>query len=176
MRLQTIQLFLSTVYKFLVKNNQKPIQILQVYFATISLNHLVSIKDARSVFLYPYKRSQILQYVKYTKWIKIAKEIAKCCDKKSVFAKKVKTQQQQNKNQTLAGAGNWTRDLSNQNGMRQLRVTIVVKLFNCFNEMGQNVNKQSQIWRPHIFNKFIFSVILLHAWITIFGCFSYLWE
>ena len=34
---------------------------------------------------------------------------------------------------------------------------IVVKLFNCFNAMSQNVNKQSQSW-PHIFNNF-FSVI-----------------
>jgi len=38
------------------------------------------IKDARSVSLYPYNRSQILQYVKYTKKINIAKEIAKLCD------------------------------------------------------------------------------------------------
>ena len=45
----------------------------------------------------------------------------------------------------------------------QLRVSIVIKLFNCFDAMGQNVNKQSRICGPHIFNKFIFSVIFLHA-------------
>jgi len=35
----------------------------------------------------------------------------------------------------------------------QLRVTIEVKLFNCFDAMGRNVNKQSRICGPHIFNK-----------------------
>ena len=40
-----------------------------------------SIKDARSVSLYPYNRSQILQYVKYTKQINVSKEIANFCDK-----------------------------------------------------------------------------------------------
>ena len=38
--------------------------------------------------------------------------------------------------------------------------------------MGRNVNKQSRICWPHIFNKFIYSVISLHAWLTIFGSFS----
>jgi len=33
--------------------------------------------------------------------------------------------------------------------------------------MGRNVNKQSQICGPDIFNKCIFSVILLHSRITI---------
>jgi len=79
------------------------------------------------------------------------------------LTKKVKTQQKQNKKssiKTLALDGNHT-----QSGCvtsappSQLRVTIVVKLFNCFNAIGQNVNKQSQIGGPHIFNKFIFTVI-----------------
>ena len=39
--------------------------------------------------------------------------------------------------------------------------------------MSRNVNKQSRLYGPHIFNKFIFSVIFLHARITIFGSFSY---
>jgi len=39
----------------------------------------------------------------------------------------------------------------------QLRVTIAVKLFNCFDAMGRNVNIQSRICGPHIFNKFLFS-------------------
>jgi len=65
--------------------------------------------------------------------------------------KKVKTQQQQNKKsniKTLAWAGNWIRDLLHPKQMRnlctpsQLRVTIVVKLFYCFDAMGRNVNKQ----------------------------------
>ena len=37
-------------------------------------------KDARSVSLYPYNRSQILKYVKYTKK-NIVKGIANFCDK-----------------------------------------------------------------------------------------------
>jgi len=48
-----------------------------------------------------------LQYLKYTKLIKIVKGIANFCDKKWIFDKKVKTQQQQNKKsniKTLAGA------------------------------------------------------------------------
>jgi len=54
----------------------------------------------------------------------------------------------------------------------QLRISIVVKLFNDFDAMGQNVNKQSRICGPHILNKLICSVICLHAWITVFGSFS----
>jgi len=38
----------------------------------------------------------------------------------------------------------------------QLTVSIVVKPFNCFNAMGRNVNKQSQICGPDIFNKCFF--------------------
>jgi len=34
--------------------------------------------------------------------------------------------------------------------LSQLRVTIVVKQFNCFYAMGRNVNKHNQICRPHI--------------------------
>ena len=58
----------------------------------------------------------------------------------------------------------------------QLIVSVVVKLVNCFDAMVQNVNKQSRICGPHIFNKVIFSVIILQAWITLFGSFSYLME
>ena len=47
--------------------------------------------------------------------------------------------------------------------LSQLRVFIVVKPFNCFDVMGPNVNKQSRICWPDIFNKYIFSVIFLHA-------------
>ena len=55
----------------------------------------------------------------------------------------------------------------------QLKVKIVVRLFNCFDAMGRNVNKQTRLCGPDIFNKYMFSVIFLHAWITIFGSFSY---
>ena len=55
----------------------------------------------------------------------------------------------------------------------QLRISIVVKLFNDFNAMGRNVNKQSRIYGPHFFNKFICSVIFLHAWLTVFSSFSF---
>jgi len=58
---------------------------------------------------------------------------------------------------------------------RQLRISIVVKLFYCFDAMGRNVNKQRRICGPHIFNKLTFSVTFLHAWISIFGSFSYMY-
>ena len=45
----------------------------------------------------------------------------------------------------------------------QLSVSIVVKLFNCFDAMGRKVNTQSLMCVPNIFNKYIFSVIFLHA-------------
>jgi len=57
----------------------------------------------------------------------------------------------------------------------QLRLSIVDKLFNCFDAMGRKVNNQSRICGPAIFNKVIFCNIL-HAWITILGSFSYLRE
>jgi len=48
----------------------------------VNLNSILTsfllLKDARSVSLYPYNRSQILQLVKLTKLINIAKGIAKC--------------------------------------------------------------------------------------------------
>jgi len=48
-------------------------------------------------------------------------------------------------------------------GTQKLRVLIVVNPFNCFDAMGQNVNKQSQMCGPDIFNKYIFYTIFLHA-------------
>jgi len=58
----------------------------------------------------------------------------------------------------------------------QLRVSIVVKSFNFFQAFSRNDIKQSQICKPDIFNIYIFSVLFLHACITIFGSFSYLRE
>jgi len=52
----------------------------------------------------------------------------------------------------------------------QVRVSIVVKTFNFFDTMGRNVNKQSQICEPDIFNKYIFFCI-------IFTCINtYMWQ
>jgi len=52
----------------------------------------------------------------------------------------------------------------------QQKVSMVVKLFNCFNAMVQNVNKHSKICGPHMFMKFIFSVIF-------FTCMdNYIWQ
>ena len=40
--------------------------------------------------------------------------------------------------------------------LSQLRVTSEVNLFNCLDAMGRNVNKQSLICGPHIFNNSCF--------------------
>ena len=58
----------------------------------------------------------------------------------------------------------------------QLKVSIVVRLFNCFDAMGQTVNKQSRICGPVIFNKYMFSLKNLNAWTTMFGSSLYLPE
>ena len=99
-------------------------------------------------------------------------------------SKNTTTSKQKMKQQkTLAGSGDWTRDIfCTQSGCvttappSELTVSIVVKPFNCFDAMGRNVNKQSQLCGPDIFNKCIFSAIFLHASIIIFGSFSYLRE
>jgi len=80
---------------------------------------------------------------------------------------------------TLAGDGNWTLKLSHPKRIRYLCTTELTEsidcsqLFNCFDAMGRNVNKQSRICGPHIFT---FSAIIVHAWKTIFGSFSFLRE
>jgi len=79
--------------------------------------------------------------------------------------KKVKAQQQQNKTSNIKPVpepGIEPGTSCTQSGCvttappSQLRVPFVVKLFNCSDAMGRNVNKQSQICGPDIFNKFIF--------------------
>ena len=91
--------------------------------------------------------------------------------------KKVKTQQQQNKKSNIKNPGSWTRDLSQPKRCvtsappSQLRVSIVVKLFNYFDAMDHNVNKQNRIFGPHIFNQYIITVIFLHACLNIFDSF-----
>jgi len=92
--------------------------------------------------------------------------------------KRVKTQQQQ-QNKKVKHKNPWrSRELNpgklvpkaDALPLHQLSVTILVKLFNCFDEMGRNVNKQSRTCGSHIFkNDFC-------TWITIFGSFSYLRE
>jgi len=68
------------------------------------------------------------QYVEYSEWINIANIIATFHDKKCVFDRKVKTQQQNTKSNIKipAGAGNLTRDLSNHSRMRYLCTTTSV--------------------------------------------------
>jgi len=96
--------------------------------------------------------------------------------------KKVKTQQQNKKINHKNPCR--SRELNQDTQSRcvtsaapsQRRVMIVVKLFNCFDAMGRNVYKQSRICGPHMFNKFIVSVVFLHAWITLFESFSHLRE
>jgi len=72
------------------------------------------------------------------------------CDKQCVSGKK-------NKNKTTR-----TRKIE--------KLPIVVKLVYCFDAMGRNVNKQSRIWGPQIFNKFI-------LFCNIFTCMdNFIWQ
>ena len=94
--------------------------------------------------------------------------------------KKVKTQKPPNrKSKPLPEPGIEPETSRTQSGNvtsappSQLRISIVVKLFNDFDAMGRNLKKQSRICGPHILNKFICSVIFLHAWITVFGSFAF---
>ena len=73
-----------------------------------SLLRIHIIKDASSVFLYPCNRSQILQFVKYNKYINIAQGIAKKCYKSCVFGQKVKTLNYQIKNPNPS----WSQELN----------------------------------------------------------------
>ena len=78
-----------------------------------------------------------------------------------------KTTQQQNKNPCRSrelnpGTSHTQSGCVTSAPPSQLRVTFVVKLFNYFDAIGGKVNKQSRICGPHIYNKFIFSVIFLH--------------
>jgi len=78
------------------------------------------------------------------------------------LTKEVKTQQQQNIKKTLPELGIEPGTFCTQSVVcvttappSQLRVSIVKELFNCFDAIGRNVNKQSRICGPDIFNKFI---------------------
>jgi len=53
-------------------------------------------KDAMSVSFSPYNRSQILQYVKYTKILTLHNKLQNFVTNNLFLDKKVKTQQQQN--------------------------------------------------------------------------------
>ena len=50
--------------------------------------YLSIVEDARSVYIHPYNRSKILQYVYYTKLSYIAKEIAKIVLTNNMFLDK----------------------------------------------------------------------------------------
>jgi len=101
-----------------------------------------------------------------------------------------KTQQQQNKNSniiTLAGAGNWTRDLSHLTRVSappgQPKVLVVIELFNGFDAMGRNVNKQRRICITHFLQIHFFCNIITfmdnYIWqfliFTGVGFTSYIW-
>jgi len=58
----------------------------------------------------------------------------------------------------------------------QLRVSIVFKPFNYLDAMGRNENKQHHICGPNIFNKYIFSVLFLDAWMTMYLAVSHIYE
>jgi len=80
--------------------------------------------------------------------------------------KEVETQQQQNEKKSnikpLPEPWIKTGSSHTQSGCvasapsHQLRLSIVVKLFNCFDAIGWNAYKQSRICGPHIFNKVFF--------------------
>jgi len=116
----------------------------------------------------------------------IANKIAKPVTKMYFWTKKKthnsKTKQTDTQKKTLPEAGIEPGTSSTQSGCvtsappSPLRVTIVVKLFKFFDVMVRNVNKQSRICGPHIFNKVIFVCYFLNARITIFCSFSYLQE
>jgi len=105
----------------------------------------------------------------------LQKELQNCVINKCVFRQKVKAQQQ-NKTQTqklLQEPGIEPGTFCTQSGCvttalpSQLRISILVKLFNCFVAIDQNVNKQSRICGPHIFNIFfcnIFTCINNYIW------------
>ena len=77
------------------------------------------------------------------------------------FGKKVKTRQHQNKTSNIKNLPETEIEPRSRTAVgcvtsgppSQLKIRFVVKLFNCFNAFGSNVNKQSQMCGPHIFNK-----------------------
>ena len=60
----------------------------------------LTFKDATSVSLYSYNRSQILEYVKYSKWYNSAKGIAKFVTNNVVLDEKEKLNNNTTKRQT----------------------------------------------------------------------------
>jgi len=62
-------------------------------------------------------------YVKYIKWVNIAKGITKITDKKCILDKKIKTQQQQNRKSNIKICAR-TRDLSHSSRMCYLWTTM----------------------------------------------------
>jgi len=61
---------------------------------------MITFKDAISVSLYPYNRSQILQYVRYTKKLTLQKELQHFVTNNELLDKKLKHNNNKTKNQT----------------------------------------------------------------------------
>ena len=87
----------------------------------------------------------------------LLKKLQNCRTNNVFLDKKVNTQQQNN--QTLKPLPEpeiepWTsrtqRGCVTSAPPSQMRVMIVVKLFNCFKAIGRNVNKQSRIWFSYL--------------------------
>jgi len=103
-------------------------------------------KDARYLYtlIIGHKSFNMLSILnKLTLQRKLHKFVTKC-----VLDRKVRTKQQQQKHKNHC----WSRELNSgplaskaSAPLCQLRVTIVVKLFNWFDAVGQKVNKQSRI-------------------------------
>ena len=129
-------------------------------------------KDVMSLYWYPFKRSQLCGMLSILSKSTLHKELNNFMTKKCFLDKKVNTQQQQQQQQSKQSkhknpfqSRNETRDLSHHNLMRYLwtnestELSIVVRLFNCFNVISQTITKQSQVFGAHFFNKLFFSVM-----------------
>jgi len=149
--------FKGTMTKWPIKNLNRNI------IAYLTIFHVVKYGDLKMLGLYletSYNKSWILQYVKYTKRINIAKfhdKIMCFWQKKSENATKHKIKQKSLPEPRIEPWTFCTLVGCVTSGPRsQLKVSIVVKLFNCFNAMVRNINK-----KPKHFNKFIFSCYIL---------------
>jgi len=121
----------------------------------------------------------ILQYVKYPKWNDIAEGIAIFHDKMFLIKqnKNAITIKQKGKDNTVCQ----NRELNQAHVgpqsdallSRQLSVSIVVNLLNCFNVTSRNINKQIQICGPRFSTIKSFFVNILTCTDNYFSSFSY---
>ena len=116
------------------------------FFCHFRIRVLV-LKDARSVSLYPYNRSQILQYIKYTLYL-INKHSKRSCkilwqimyfwtkSKNTTTTKQKSTTSKPLQEPEIEHGTSCTKSgCANTAPPSQLTVSIVVKLFNCFDAM-----------------------------------------